>query len=243
MVWDNQQATSWFCGILEGEGSFHIRKSGSVRIQLHNNDKDIIDECEKFLLSLNLIVGVYPVKAGKKIGYKICIPDLESKSLYPRIYQQMECRRNEYQRMLGASETTCDPTVDLYWLIGMFEAEGCFFISQNHRGHFTPRIELDNTNRTIIKKIVATLSVHNCAWHCKDYVPTIKQEYTKLSIPGMLRVRRFLSETKGLWRSSRNIKRTNLMLEYINSRLETPNNTPYNNREKQIYYEIKQLNS
>lgn len=241
-VWDNQQATSWFVGILEGEGSFHSRNSNGTRVMLHNNDKDVIQGCEDFLKRKNILFKVYNVKAGKKYGYKLCISGVDCNNLYYCILPELQCRRNEFQKLLGASETERDLSVDLHWLIGIWEAEGSFIVSKNFRGYLTPKIELDNTNTKIIQKIVITLKELGLSWYSKDYVPDKRKAYTKISIQGVKRCLRFTQNTKDLWRCNKNIKRSTIMLNYCLYRLSKPVNSSYDENDYIFQNQMLQLN-
>lgn len=227
MVWDNQQATNWFVGILEGEGSFYRRSLTNKRVIISNNDLDVINFCEKFLSHNNILFNTYKVKAGTKIGYKVTVTNVDCRNLYNIILPSLQCRLNEYQLILGASETVCDLSVNLYWLIGIFEAEGSFCISENHRGHLTPKIELDNTNSRIIDKIVKTLYANNLSWYIKNYLPEKRKAYTKITIQGVKRCIRFLILTENLWQTKKNLLRSKLMLDYCRNRLQKSINAPY----------------
>jgi hypothetical protein len=237
-VWDNQQATSWFVAILEGEGSFFERP----RIQIPNNDVDIITECERFLRSNLVLFETYSVKAGTKTGYKILISKHECYCLFKKIIHRIECRHQEFQRILGASETERNLSDDFQWMIGIWEAEGSFFLSQNHRGNLTPRAELDNTNSRILQKLVVTLKSNQVSWYAKRYFPEERLPYTKILINGFHRLHRFLLLTRNQWRCKRNIQRTELLLKYIQLRLAKGQKSPYSNQEYEIYNQLKILN-
>ena len=237
LVMDNQQATAWFVGILEGEGSFGTRHGGSGRIQIHNNDKDIIDKCEEFLKQNQVLFSTYQVKAGKKIGYKLCITMQDCINLFRIVQEQMDCRNQEFQQIVGASETEREPSINVSWLIGIWEAEGSIFLSTNHRENLIPRLELDNTNSKIIKKIVINLRNLGCSWYCKDYDRGHKP-FTRITIQGLMRCQRFLRKVKNLWQSRRNEKQSQLLLEFVDSRLQMGIKEPYTQHQKQIYYEM-----
>lgn len=245
LVWENEQATSWFVGILEGEGSFHVREGGSIRIQIHNNDKDIIDYCVEFLRTQMILSNVYIVKAGKKKGYKLCISRQDCINLYTRLGHKLECRKTEYQRIMGASETTCvtSVSVDLHWLIGIWEAEGCFLFIKDCNEKIIPKIELDNTNSKIIDKIISTFKFLGLAFYAGNYVPDKKKPYTKISIAGVLRCKKFLEKTRNLWRSDRNYQRSEAILNFINSRLSKEQKETYSEQEVQWFHRVRLLNS
>lgn len=241
-VWDNQQAISWFVGILEGEGSFYRRSDTNIRVVIPNNDVDVISNCESFLRRNSILFDTYTVKAGTKTGYKITVTDVDCVNLYTRILHKLQCRLQEYQQILRASETTCDTSIDLHWLIGIWEAEGSFIISRNHKGYLTPKIEIDNTNPKIIWKVVNTLHYLGLSWYSKDYTPEAKKPFTKITIQGVKRCLRFTQKTTDLWRCQRNVKRSKVITEYCNHRLSKPVNSGYDESDYQFQNSMLQLN-
>ena len=144
-VCDNQQETTigWFVGILEGEGNFQEKR---VRTNVHNykhSDKhytgttceflritntnaDIIKACERFLDKNHMLYETYEdtkrTSTGKKI-MRIMVSGGECRNLYNLIESELQCRRDEYQRIIGSSETLRDITVSLDWLVGIWQAE------------------------------------------------------------------------------------------------------------------------
>jgi len=245
LVWDNQQATSWFIGILEAEGHFNKRDKCIV---ITNTDSDIINECVRYLNSLLL----FPMESQEKlssgkISYIIRIPTTETKLLYYHIINKMECRTQEYQRIMGASETIRTPTIDLHWLIGHWEGEGCLSLSRQQRIkniHYLPESKTVNTNHNMISKVRKTLNSLNIPYYIKDYDGVFpRKPYQRLTCTGMKRCNYFLEATKDLWRSSRNIKRSKLLSDFIDSRLSKSQCEPYTELEHDIYYQLKRLNS
>jgi hypothetical protein len=226
--------------MLEGEGSFYRRKTGYTAVQIPNNDTDVIKECEQFLRDRLILFNTYEVKAGRKRGYKIIVSEADTRSLYTQIKCKMECRLNEFQQILGTSETECDLTVNVDWLIGVWEAEGSFIISRNHRGHLIPKIELDSTNERIIRKVILTLKHLGLSWYVKDY-DRGKKPFTKITIQGHKRCKRFCRCLS--WVTTRNQKRAKVMLDFCNFRLGQPLNTPVCDIDYSYWNQMKQLNS
>ena len=248
LVQGNQQATaSWFTGMLEGEGHFEKRDYNFFRVHLSNTDLDLILVCEEFLAKSSVLFTrqeeTRKTKAGKT-AYRIYISSQDARNLYVKIRSSLQCRRDQYANIVGASETECDAplTVDLQWLIGVWQAEGTFYIAKNHKGVLVPYASLENTNSKIIAKVVMTLKDLGCSWYCKDFIPTVKKPYTRVQISGMKRLQRFLNKTQGLWLGRRDNLRTSLMLEFINSRLSKHQGVSYNDREQQIYHLIRDQN-
>jgi hypothetical protein len=247
LVKENQQATaSWVSGIIEGEGHFEKRSYDFFRLHISNCDLDIITACEQFLTKNNILFTRYQETKktkGSKTAYRILVSSQDCCNLYRILSPFLHCRKEEYQKIVGASETTCDTSlIDLQWLIGIWQAEGTFYITRNAKGIMIPYISLENTNSKIITKIVMNLKELGLSWYCKDFVPTVKKPYTRISIFGMQRCQRFLRKTENLWIGKRDLTRTNLMLEYINSRLSKAMHEKYNDRETQIYHLLKDQN-
>lgn len=241
----NQQATaSWFAGILEGEGNFEHRNN-SLRVEIANTDSDIIKACEDFLTRNHILFHTCfnnkKTKGGKTI-YKIHVSTHDCKNLYNLIGSKVEGRRPEFQKLVGASETSCGASLDKDWLIGIWQAEGSFSMSMNNRDQIRVNVKIVNTNQWLIQKVVLNLKALNCAWHSRTTVPTVNKPYTIVEIGGMKRCQRFLIATENCWLSTRDKLRASLMLTYINSRLSKEQKSPYSEHEMNLFYQMKQLN-
>ena len=239
-LFDNQQEISWFVGILDGEGSFDHR-AGFINIT--NTDLDIIDKCYTILKNNGIDSKVYndSIRIGRKPASRIYVPRLDWHKFCRLFGDKLECRL-VFLQPESSSETTRTPTVDLHWLMGIWEAEGTLSLCSNHKDQYTPRIKLANTNEKIISKIRVTLNSLGAAYYCKDFRVGSKKPYTDIGIHGAKRAIRFLNIAKGLWRSSRNIKRSELLIKYINSRFSKPQNVSYSDEERNIYHQMQQLN-
>jgi hypothetical protein len=247
----NQQATAnWVAGILEGEGHFEKRAYGRYKdfcqVHINNCDVDIIQACEKFLQESGIQYRRHsssPVK-GRKTPYRITISGERCRKFYELMLPFIECRRQQFQRVVGASETACETSPDVQWLVGIWQAEGTIYIARNHLGSFIPYLSLENTNQAIVDKTAKSLQRIECTFYKKDFTPTKInwKPYTRIQISGMKRVHRFVSATNGLWVGQRDAKRSALMLEYTTSRLSRSPRSPYSDREMQIYHELKALN-
>lgn len=249
---DNQQVTSsWFCGILEGEGSFDDIKNRK-RVRICNTDEDIIEACEDYLKRNFIWYTTFKsVRKGKKDTYDISISSGKKDILfdYPQmlfnlIDNDLECRRSEFEQLLGTSTTTRGPSVNLDWLIGIYEAEGSFSSVLNCRGLITHKIELPNTNELILKKVILNLKAIGCTYYIetkKKYQEHHTQSYS-ISIYGMKRSLSFLQATNGKWVSWRKAKLASLMQEFAESRFSMPHKTPYTEEQLQIVRTMKDLN-
>ncbi len=250
LVQDNEQVTKvgWFCGILEGEGYFKVSEK---KIIINNTDVGIIDACKRFLKSNYVYFTDHEVKwKNYKLQYYITIPNNKTDSvqwcnrLYELIKNNLECRRNQFEQLLGTSETICDLSVDLDWLAGIYEAEGSFSLIFDYRNQAAFEIQIANTNLIIIDKIARNLVNIYCAYHFSERNGK-KDHHKKLwyiRIRGFKRCNRFLYKMKGRWMSPRNIKRTSLMSEFIDLRLRQDLRDPYSDRQRQIVQAMRDLN-
>jgi DNA-binding transcriptional regulator WhiA len=108
LVSDNQQVTSsWFVGILEGEGSFRNSAKSNIEVRISNTNTDIIEACESFLRTNYIyFVTTNAKRITRKREYTISIrKSREILYNYPRllfdlIESKMQCRKTEYQKYL-----------------------------------------------------------------------------------------------------------------------------------------------
>lgn len=157
-IWDNQQETSWFIGVLEAEGdciNTHLTSGQMIRVS--NTDTDIIETCCSFLKKRNITFGLYQrtlkERCKQLVTISVCGKD-NCYSLFKYLGNGFQCRQQEFQaKLFGSSTTTRDVslTSDLHWLTGVFEGEGCFSLDLS-RITYAPRIRFVNTNELIIKK-------------------------------------------------------------------------------------------
>ena len=252
LVRGNQQATTgWFVGILEGEGSFHKPKFGGVEVRVHNTNLDIIEGCESYLKKNNIFfTRQVQDRAGRKLQYTISIRNSKTiyrfvDRLYTLISPSMECRLDEFQRIIGASETTCDPSIiDYDWLTGIYEAEGSFSLCLNNRGVAALKIEISNTNQRIIRKVQSHLATMQCGYHLVDKVHKVGCSQAQMvEIYGMRRCQRFLESMRGRWVAERNVRRTEGMMRFIMSRLARPRKAPYSAEELSSIQSVRDLNA
>ena len=235
---DNQQATSWFVGILEGEGSFSKDRHNGCRIRISNTESDIIDKCSKILFEKHIINNVSSwQRNNRKREYELVIYGLECHKLFPLI--PIQCRLEQYQQILGSSETTCETTEDVYWLLGILEAEGSFHISRrwsrNNTVNYSPEITVSNTNFKIIAKISKTLYSLGIGFYIRHCKPMKYSEYKVITICGYKRVRSALWKIPNEWVSARIQKKVSMHLEFSDSRLNQNKVDPYTEKQHQIF--------
>lgn len=236
-MWDYQQATSWLSGILEAEGT--CGGTGNRRvIRLANTDLDVINACSFYFKQHGILYRVYekPASTNRKRLVSLAIHGQDSEALMRLLGESFQCRREEFQRKLGASTTTSSTpiiTPDKHWLAGIFEGEGCFVLRESFSS-YSPAIRFVNTNERILEKYALTLKQFGVPWYVSKRVNS-----TEITIGGMLRSRKFLREFGKLWRSSRYAKRAEKLSEYIESRLLVPKGSPYSENEIQIYHYLR----
>lgn len=244
---DNQQTISWFVGILEGEGSFRIRSNTEVRIS--NTERDLIDFCSNFLKQNFILNNIYDWKRpNRKREYEISIYGYnDCMNLYKLINSKMECRLNEFQRILKVSETTREDSSDLYWLIGIMEAEGSLYINLRKRAKanlmYEPEIYIGNTNLKIIEKVYKTfytLKLPCYIWN-KQHPNVRWKDEKRIKISGYKRVQRVLEILDNLWISKKYSTRAKLLKEFVDSRLMMNISFPYTHRQHEIYHTLENM--
>lgn len=246
-----QATRSWIAGLVEGETNFRNTKKSGVEVRISNTDTDIIESCEAFMKQHNVyFVKSEDKRTRRKVCYTLSIRN-SSKSifqyatmLFDLISPAMECRHDEYEQILGASETTRGLSIDVDWLVGCYEAESSFSLLLNNRDIAALSIEISNTNPRIVQKVANNLYSLGCSWHIRD-VKKDRERHKQaqaINIYGMKRCKRFLDTMKGQWVSGRNQQRTALMSEFIRSRFDHPRADPYTARERQIIQIMKDLN-
>jgi intein/homing endonuclease len=247
---DNQQEISWLIGILEGEGSLSVdkRKVNSFKIRISNSDLDIINKCTEILNKNFIIHNVYSFKkvANRKQMHEITIGTYNSCQHLLRVFgDKFQCRIQEFLDKSRSSTTTRETslTSDFAWLIGIFEAEGCFQLTTNViNNYYRPEISVKNTNYKIIEKIQITLLNLNIPFYVKDHKPTTpRKPWRDVSIVGLKRCQKFLLATKGFWISDKYSIKANLLLEYCNTRLEMQIKEPNTERQEQIFRMLRMV--
>lgn len=258
-VWDNQQETNWFSGILEAEGC----ASGNS-ITISNTDKSIIEVSKSYLnrIQIDYSLGERKLPSNKTL-FTISINGRYSCQMlitHLDICNSFQCRREEFTEKLnlktdeirecqfGSSTTTRRETLtekivtpNLHWLIGIFEGEGSIGLYRvRNEDRFLPQIRFVNTNQLIIEKYFKTLHNNQLAWHVHERKPDVRSiNYaTNINVCGFLRCQRFLIKTQGLWRSSVYNYRANELLKFINSRLAVAQNSPTTPEQMQMYWNL-----
>jgi hypothetical protein len=245
LVWDNQQETSWFTGILEAEGScVNTHGTSGQQIQITNTDLDILNHCKIFLDKKVISYGLYDYKPknGKILTQISVCGKNNCYSLLKWIDYYFQCRKEEfYEKLqLGSSTTTRDATLtsDLHWLVGMFEGEGCLTLDQE-RNTYAPKVRFVNTNKLIIEKYIKTLRDNGLSWYIYNRKSAKYKDSTEISMTGLLRCKRFLTKLEGLWRSEKYAQRASKLLRFFDLRLSAPKGSPYTQEQKQIYLDLK----
>lgn len=248
-----QQATkSWFIGFLEGEGCFiserkHLdNNKQQCQIRISNTEIDLIIVCKDYLIKNMIHSYILTSKRGKnKPLHELYISgSRDCKILYELIGNDMECRSKEFDRIMGASTTTRETSCDLMWLVGAYEAEGCFTIStQSHKkGNIShkPEIIFENTNSLMVAKVVKTLYSLGLSWYVQNRVPENPSHRPSqvIKVIGFKRVSRFLRIISGFL-GKKTQRKISLLNEFCQSRLSKGEKEPYSIREHQIAYEIK----
>lgn len=250
---DNLQATNWFVGILDGEGSLSRDYHNGCRIRISNTELDIIEKCQKILLDFGIVATYSSGQRGhRKREYDLRIQGVEDcKRLYKSIEKFLHCSKEKFQQIIGASTTTREiPVIEpnKYWLAGVMEAEGSYSISRHFgkglRSSYSPVIAIANTNFAIIEKVVKCFHSLGLAWHVSDRLTSNPNhsDVKTLTISGYKRVIRACYKLQGLFGGKRAQTRNDLILEFVSSRLEMDNSKlPYTQRQHDIYYRLREM--
>jgi hypothetical protein len=235
LVQDNQQVTeNWFVGILEGEG---CDKGNEITIT--NTNRNIINECENFLRRNFILFHTIESKHKQyKRWWTIHISKDEFNKLYTIINPHLQCQ------FFGTSETTREFSVDLNWLAGIYEAEGDFSLELDNQDRAQFDIDLTNSNDKIIQKIILAFRNKRVPYYITNYIKK-KNNYklhTRIRIRGLLRCQKFIELMRNKWVSPENIKKTELMKEFIDSRLKMELREPLTQRQLQIIQTMRDLN-
>lgn len=247
----NEIPIGWFVGILDGEGSFGINRNRAC-IRIYNTDLDIIEGCEQYLKQNNIYFATYKeLRTGKqKDIYIITIRESinqfydYSKLLYDLIENKLECRKEQYQSILNIPITECVQTVDIDWLVGVYEAESSISMILRKTNTVDINITVQNTNFKILSKIGINLRALGCEYKYND-LQTRKENWkpkAEIVIRGVKNARYFLEKLKGKWISERNIKRTSLILEFIRHRTKQKKSETYTDIQYELIEQVKNLN-
>lgn len=242
-VWDNQQETSWFIGILEAEGCCgNTHRSSEQQIRIANTDSKILGSCMSFLNKRGVTYGLHTREDKKPLTTISVCGKNNCYTLLKLLDPDFQCRKQEFydKLQLGSSTTTCDGilTSDLQWLIGVFEGEGCFTLDEN-RNTYQPKIRFVNTNKLIIEKFTKTLHENSLSWYIYSRESERYKTAVEVSITGMLRCKRFLAKTVGLWRSDIYNQRAKKLEKFLDLRLTVKKGDPYTQEQIQIYLDLK----
>jgi hypothetical protein len=234
---DNQQATSWLVGILDGEGSFDKN-----RLRISNTEIDLIHQCEDIISSFGISVSISSTQRGKrKREYDLAINGrIKCLCFLEELKTKLYCR----QFHLESSETTCECSADFWWLIGILEAEGSFHISchmsRNNTVNYNPEITVCSTNTKIIDKTVKTLYSLGLSWHISSYIPLKHSPYKVITIHGYKRVQRFFQIINEFQTKKYKLK-SSLLKEFVNLRLLQNIKEPYTKRQHEIFYALRNV--
>lgn len=131
--------------------------------------------------------------------------------------------------------------VDLAWLAGLYDGEGCIWLGwiqrdSNYR-YLIPHVHLTNTSVHTMNAAATVLRRHGVPFNVTVHKQRKSQRpLIHIQTNGLKRAKRFLS-TIGPYLVGKKAE-ADLLSEYIESRLRTPHKAPYSDREQAI---VKQL--
>lgn len=135
--------------------------------------------------------------------------------------------------------------VDLAWLAGVYDGEGCIWLGwvtrdKNYK-YLIPHIHLSNTNATLMNAAANVLQRHGIPFHVSVQRRVRKSTHRPLifvQTNGLKRAEKFLTVLGPYLVGKR--PEAVLLLEYIQSRLNAPHKAPYTEREQAIVEQLAQ---
>lgn len=245
---DNQQRTSIFAGILEGEGSFGLAGlKNPIRVRISNTDYELIAFCMAFLEKNGISYRTSNWRRDIRLReYEISVDQHSLKKLYDLV--KLECRNDEFANILGLSETTRESSVDLWWAVGIIEAEGSFDlvrrISKANKINYQPVLHVCSTTDRIIEKFVKTMNFEHVGIHVHQSIPQNQKHnpYKTAAIRGWLRIANLLTHLKEeMFVSSKYKEKVRLIKEACTLRLYQIRSDNYLARHHEIYYRLRNM--
>jgi intein/homing endonuclease len=142
--------------------------------------------------------------------------------------------------------------IDTAYFGGIMDGEGCFTLGlsskKNGTKQINPTIQVTNTNQIILDFVLEFLSKFNITHHVKWYQPTQRcKPYATIAIHRRESMQKFLQIILPYLRGKK--RQAELMLEYVNRRIEVSNTAQrntnswrYEERDWEIARQIQALN-
>jgi len=143
---------SWVAGVLEGDGTFPVRKHGRIGVKASMADHDIIEK-------LATVTGVGHVRPEKRRDGRKSMLIWEvsqwkdAEWVCGAIFNQMSPRRQEQIRMGTQVEARIFETDPVAWAGGYLDAEACFGLGRSS----TPRIDIEATDLEPMQRVQGIL--------------------------------------------------------------------------------------
>lgn len=241
---DNQQQTSWFCGLLEAEGCFQKSTHGGSTIEISNTDLQIVELCEDYLRRNFILVSRKTYKQRLKTEYLLVIQSrTECMNMINTLGERFQARKIECLDKLGCSTTTRDVTLtpDLHWLVGQLEGDGSIALGKMTRPqkyYYKPVVQLESTHENIIEKAKITLFSLGlpCFIHQGHSGNPKHRPYQRIVISGFKRVQRVLDKLGPLFLSDKYSSRAKLLKQFCDSALS--GNTD-ETKQNQAYWDLR----
>lgn len=132
--------------------------------------------------------------------------------------------------------------IEIGWIVGIFEGEGCFRLSKTQDNQFKPMLIMSNTNFEIIEEFVRIVSKLNVG--CYICTPKVYKAYKKplkrVEINGILKVKKFLDFFLPHFHCRHS--QAKILKDFVDLRLSKDHKEPYGSDEYSLYYILKELN-
>jgi len=133
------------------------------------------------------------------------------------------------------------------WISGFFDGEGYIGLwkrTDHKRGYkdtYRPSVVMVNTHKVTIEHLSKLLDSYEIPHYIKVHTPEKRswREYWTVEISGFERIKKFISLVEDTVITKK--IQVELMKEFLERRSSVTKNTPYIERDHQIYEELKQL--
>ena len=135
---------------------------------------------------------------------------------------------------------TPELTNKVAWLAGFLDGEGCFLVYKRKSNHLYPQITVNNTHiasMLVVSDLFEQLGIVVGA-HIREETLTRKREIMRIALTGNKNIAKFLEIVLPFLVTKR--VQAVLLLEFLTSRVPR---TPLTNRQWELYYEIRYLNT
>lgn len=130
---------------------------------------------------------------------------------------------------------------NLGWLVGILDGEGafCLHVVKKGNGYYAPAIYVGNTNLAIVDKVEKILKDLDVPYHVLSKILKSGKEFRSIRIYGLKRTSNLLNKTIQYYECKK--RQADIMLEYANIRFSKYPKQPLDEREHNLYKELRDL--